>query len=123
MLPEHAGYAIPCTDREFDFWCECELLDPEADEPENWPLCWDAERWELGPGPDDDQADDPKPTIEPEPFEPTPEDLTDLDAWLAEVELQRDRDEAMARDAMADAEYECRRFREEELVWCGLPIG
>ncbi|MBV8487595.1 MAG: hypothetical protein JO161_04900 [Planctomycetaceae bacterium] len=124
MLPEHAGYAIP----EFDFWCECELLDDDADEPENWPPCWDAERWELGPGPDDDQADEFElqplaPAPEPEPYEPSPEDLADYAAWSEDLERQRDLAEAYAIADMLEAIEDERRFTDADLIAAGLPIG
>jgi hypothetical protein len=67
-------------DRLHDQLAECELLDPEAGEPEDWPGWTDEVTWELGPGTDPLPCSPPPP--EPAPFEPSREDRE----WIAEQE-------------------------------------
>ena len=100
--------------------------DQDYESPLDWPDEWDQDRWE--PGQDDETGLDPladvwNPTIEPERYEPTPDDLREYAAWSESLERDRDFVEAMALADIADAEHERRRFKEEELSACGLPIG
>jgi hypothetical protein len=64
------------------------------------------------------------PDPEPEPFEPTAEDLAEYRAWCAEVDA-RQQDEM---DARREADYldqldREHRFTDADLAACGLPVG
>src|SRR6516164_6885094 len=78
----------------------------------------------FGPDPDaPDSGDFEVLADDLEPYVPSEADLAEYSAWSESLERQRERDTELAWIAMADAEHERRRFKEEELVHCGLPVG
>jgi hypothetical protein len=80
-----------------DAYIELELLDPEAGEPEEWDSWTDEFRWEPS---DDDYRPSPPPE-----YQPTPEDLREMEAWFDRLDTLVDLAEADERaDRLATME-------------------
>jgi hypothetical protein len=91
------GYAIPWVAD--DPITECGIGDADYGDPAEWPAWTDEGRWE----PTDD---DYRPSFEGDVYQPTPEDLREMEAWfdrldtlmdLAEQDAAADRRAAMQR--------------------------
>lgn len=86
--------------------CAAAFDDPcDYDSPDDWPSEWDNDSWELGP--EDDPADEPRPTFEEPAYEPTPDDLREMAEMFGQWDAER-------REAqIADTEWADRMEREE----------